>query len=376
MRYSTTTAAVALLLGSVAPALAQTPNWTGFYLGVNGGYAFSENRTVALSEQNAAGNTVFRGNFGTLSPSGGFGGGQLGYNWHFPNNWVLGAELDAQGGDISDRAAGAITPHLGAGTTINVNTNSTVDWFTTFRARVGYAYGPWLPYVTFGGGAVRANNQINMTDAVLGTVANGSRSETRATFVGGGGLEYMFSPSWSGKLEYQFLDLSQSSVIVQERVAATGALNGSQVQTHPGAGIHTIRLGINYHFGAPPPPAPPMAAPPPPPPPPKVFIVFFDWDKDTITPDGMAIIQQAAAAYQSGAPVQIQVTGYTDRSGSAGYNQRLSERRANNVAKALAGLGVPRTQMAVSGRGENDNRVPTADGVREPQNRRVEIVAP
>jgi OmpA-OmpF porin, OOP family len=107
-----------------------------------------------------------------------------------------------------------------------------------------------------------------------------------------------------------------------------------------------------------------------------VFIVFFDWDKDTITRDGMAIIQQAAAAYQSGAPVQIQVTGYTDRSGSPGYNQRLSERRANNVAKALAGMGVPRTQMAVSGRGENDNRVPTADGVREPQNRRVEIVAP
>ena len=69
-------------------------------------------------------------------------------------------------------------------------------------------------------------------------------------------------------------------------------------------------------------------------------------------------------------------TGYTDRSGSPGYNQRLSERRANNVAKALAALGVPPAQMVVSGRGENDNRVPTADGVREPQNRRVEIVEP
>src|ERR1700689_4358634 len=85
---------------------------------------------------------------------------------------------------------------------------------------------------------------------------------------------------------------------------------------------------------------------------------------------GMAIIQQAADAYKSGAPVQIQVTGYTDRSGSAGYNQRLSERRADNVPKGLAALGVPPAQMAVSGHGENDNRVPTADGVREPQNRR------
>ena len=134
---------------------------------------------------------------------------------------------------------------------------------------------------------------------------------------------------------------------------------------------------LNYHFGAPPPPPAPVAAPAPPPPaPPKVFIVFFDWDRDTVTPEGQQIIAQAAAAYRSGAPVQIQVTGYTDRSGSPGYNQRLSERRANNVAKALAAQGVPREQMAVSGRGENDNRVPTADGVREPQNRRVEIVSP
>jgi outer membrane protein OmpA-like peptidoglycan-associated protein len=122
--------------------------------------------------------------------------------------------------------------------------------------------------------------------------------------------------------------------------------------------------------------AAPAAMPAPPPPLRKVFLVFFDWDRDTITPQGGAILQQAAAAYRSGAPVQIQVTGYTDRSGSPGYNQRLSERRANNVANALASMGVPRNQMAVSGRGENDNRVPTANGVREPQNRRVEIVMP
>jgi OOP family OmpA-OmpF porin len=89
----------------------------------------------------------------------------------------------------------------------------------------------------------------------------------------------------------------------------------------------------------------------------------------------MVIVQQAAAAYKAGGSVQIQVTGYTDRSGSPGYNQRLSERRATSVAKVLAGMGVPQNQMAVSGHGENDNRVPTADGVREPQNRRVEIIS-
>jgi outer membrane protein OmpA-like peptidoglycan-associated protein len=108
----------------------------------------------------------------------------------------------------------------------------------------------------------------------------------------------------------------------------------------------------------------------------KVFLVFFDWDRDTITPEGMQIVQQAAGAFRSGAPVTIQVTGYADRSGSPGYNQRLSERRANNVSNALVRLGVPRQAQVVGGRGENDNRVPTADGVREPQNRRVEIVFP
>ena len=130
-------------------------------------------------------------------------------------------------------------------------------------------------------------------------------------------------------------------------------------------------------FGAPP-PAPPPPAPPAPPPPPthQVYLVFFDWDKYNITPEGQQIIQLAANQYHSGGRVTLQVTGYTDTSGSAGYNQRLSERRANAVAAALERLGVPRSDMVVAGRGMNDLRVPTPPGVREPQNRRVEIVFP
>jgi len=104
--------------------------------------------------------------------------------------------------------------------------------------------------------------------------------------------------------------------------------------------------------------------------------VFFDWDKYNITPEGQRIIALAADHYKSGGRVQIQVTGFTDLSGPAGYNQRLSERRANAVAVALERLGVPRSDMVVAGRGMNDPRVPTPLGVREPQNRRVEIVFP
>ena len=109
---------------------------------------------------------------------------------------------------------------------------------------------------------------------------------------------------------------------------------------------------------------------------PKVFLVFFDWDKYNITPEGEKIIELAAQQYKAGGSVRIQVNGYTDTTGSFAYNQRLSERRANAVAGRLAALGVARSDMAVSGRSFNDLRVPTPLGVREPQNRRVEILFP
>jgi len=123
-----------------------------------------------------------------------------------------------------------------------------------------------------------------------------------------------------------------------------------------------------------PPPPPVATAPPPPPPPPPVYLVFFDWDSAVVGPSGREVIGLAAQAYKAGSPVTVQVTGFTDTSGSADYNQKLSVRRANAVAAVLVQDGVPQNSMVVSGRGQNDLRVPTPDGVREPQNRRVEIV--
>jgi OmpA-OmpF porin, OOP family len=124
-----------------------------------------------------------------------------------------------------------------------------------------------------------------------------------------------------------------------------------------------------------PPPPPPVTAAPPPQPPPPVYLVFFDWNSAVVTPNGSEVIKLAANAFRAGAPVTLQVTGFTDTSGSADYNQRLSVRRANAAAAVLVQDGVPQNALMVSGRGQNDLRVPTPDGVREPQNRRVEIVA-
>lgn len=143
---------------------------------------------------------------------------------------------------------------------------------------------------------------------------------------------------------------------------------------------HTITAGLSYNFGEPAaPPLPPPAPIPAPPPAPELarsYVVFFDWDSVEITSEANQIIADAANAAQTMKVTRIELTGHADRSGSAKYNQRLSERRADAVKAVLIGLGVGSDQIVTVGKGENEPLVPTPDGVREPQNRRVEIVLP
>ena len=103
------------------------------------------------------------------------------------------------------------------------------------------------------------------------------------------------------------------------------------------------------------------------------FIVFFDWDKDEITPQAAAILDNAASAYQTTGQASVVLAGHADRSGAADYNVGLSQRRADNVRSYLAGRGVPDGSITTEAFGESRPLVDTADGVREPQNRRVEI---
>ncbi len=106
------------------------------------------------------------------------------------------------------------------------------------------------------------------------------------------------------------------------------------------------------------------------------YLVTFGLNQTTLTEQNRRIIEQAAQDYRQGGTAQVTVTGYTDTSGSAAYNQELSQRRAEAVAAELERDGVPATNITTIGRGEDDLLVPTAEGVREPRNRRVEIVVP
>jgi OOP family OmpA-OmpF porin len=141
---------------------------------------------------------------------------------------------------------------------------------------------------------------------------------------------------------------------------------------------NSVLFGVRYSFGAPAPepvqPAAYVAPPPAPPAAPRNYLVFFDFNKSDLTADAKGIVDTAASNAQSNHVTQLTVTGHTDTVGSDAYNMRLSRRRAESVSAELQAQGVPSSEIAIFAKGKRDLLVPTADGVKEPQNRRVQIV--
>ena len=115
------------------------------------------------------------------------------------------------------------------------------------------------------------------------------------------------------------------------------------------------------------------------PPPPEVvcnkgpYIVFFEWDRSDITPEAAGILDNAVSAYQSCGNASVMLAGHADRSGAASYNVGLSQRRADAVKGYLTSKAIPESVIATEAFGESRPRVETADGVREVQNRNVQI---
>ena len=151
---------------------------------------------------------------------------------------------------------------------------------------------------------------------------------------------------------------------------------------------HTLSAGVQFQLGRrseplPPPPLPQRAVAPPPvravpetvrpacdvgP-----YIVFFDWDSAAITMEARSVLDTAASAYRDCGNAEVMLAGHADRSGPQSYNVRLSQRRGDAVRDYLASRGVAAERIETDAFGESRPRVTTGDGVREPQNRRVEV---
>ena len=212
-----------------APALA-IYNWTGFYIGVNGGGSVGRDRTSLLINGGA-----ISAEQSNLSPYGAIGGGQLGYNWQF-GNWVLGVEGDIQGSGQRDRTTCLITcspPNAFA------QFDQRLDWFATARGRVGYATGPVLSYVTAG----YAYGDVKTSIASpLGPFSNDTG---RSGYAIGSGVEASLGGNWTGKVEYLYLDLgtinaTQTAAIVGA-APVTGVLS-TRVRDQ------IFRAGVNYRI--------------------------------------------------------------------------------------------------------------------------------
>ncbi|WP_254073478.1 OmpA family protein [Acidisphaera sp. S103] len=187
-------------------------------------------------------------------------------------------------------------------------------------------------------------------------------------------------PGLSATVEYRFFGTTRANVPEYLTGSNGNTVNGATPSGHSSAGFetldHAVLIGLRYSFGAPPAPVPAIGAAVPAPAVAQArsFLVFFDWDKATLTDRARQIVAEAASTSTKVQHTRIEVNGYTDTSGTRQYNQGLSLRRGQAVAAELVKDGVPRAAISIQGFGETHPLVPTGAGVREPQNRRVEII--
>jgi outer membrane immunogenic protein len=224
MKFTCKLAAAAALLGMAAlpaaaadlpqrpvykaPVIAPQFNWTGFYLGAYGGYAFGTGDTDGFN--------------------GGMAGGTIGYNWQgLGSPWVFGLEADGgwtNYGDSVSVSAGGVTATV----------SSEAKAMATFRARVGYAWDRTMLYATGGGAWMR--NELSASVAAPGIAAGISDTQDHFGYAVGAGIEYAFLPNWSAKVEYLYLGLGSENYF-------GGAVRSGDLNTH------TVKFGLNYRFG-------------------------------------------------------------------------------------------------------------------------------
>jgi outer membrane immunogenic protein len=211
------------------PVAAPLYDWTGFYIGLNGGGGSSHECLTIFS---VAGAAVTPNSEGCHNATGGLVGGQIGYRWQI-TNWVFGVEAQGDWADLTGS-----TPSL---TAIIPYTNQTkIDAIGLFTAQVGYAWNNVLLYVK--GGAAVTDLQYNSFFTATNVVFN-QANETRWGAAAGVGAEFGFAPNWSVGVEYDHLFMGTNDVVFP--VSAIAVTRSDHISQDVDMGV--VRL--NYRFG-------------------------------------------------------------------------------------------------------------------------------
>jgi len=366
-------ATVALSAAGVTQAHAQTsggnsPGYSPFledssfdpvgpYVGVSGGGSFFND--VSPNGAGADVKSQFQNGYVGLGTVG----------WNFGNG--LRAELE--GGYRRSDVAGVRGAGPGEATgALGVSTVMVNGLYDFDLSRFGVPTGGLVPHLGIGVGW--ADPRFDHAGPYNGSLLSGH--DSLLAYQGIAGFDYRIAPQVKLSLDYKYLGTENGNFY-----ASPGA--GGVTTARTSIQDQAVLLGVRYEFGSPPPPPQPAAPPPPAyrPPPPvaqapeaqRAFQVFFDFNKSDLTGAARQVIKAAATTAQTGHFVHLVVTGHTDTVGSAQYNQGLSDRRAAAVKSELVADGLPDGEITTLGVGKTGLLVPTADGVREAQNRRATI---
>lgn len=242
-------AGAALVLAFALPASAQ--NWNGFYIGLNGGYAWNNDRSVGVTTLPSPQDFNQQPFSIAYSVRGGFVGGQVGYNWRATPQWLLGIETDLAFANLrgearfdSISAYGSNAPVPGRFHTVHQDMNL----FGTVRARLGYLTAEHVLLfgtVGFAYGHIRHSAVQDLGG--VGTFV-GSTTKMQAGWTAGGGGEWIFTRHWSVKAEYLYIDFGSESVV--QRRLNTGPNDVYRVVSAFDTGSHIARIGLNYKIDA------------------------------------------------------------------------------------------------------------------------------
>ncbi|MFN3448232.1 MAG: OmpA family protein [Roseococcus sp.] len=348
-----------LAAGVVAAGSAAAQPVSGLYVGagVGGNY-----REATLGE-----NPRNRFNWGW----GWVGTGSLG--WGFGNGFRVEGEVSYRDNRATGASRDGVRPFIVGGTVRQLGLMANAFYDLPLGDPLGAGV-TITPYVGAGVGAgwVQGRNvRATFPNAGLMAIDNASGWDFAYQAIGGVAFGLgQFVPGLSLTTEYRYYATLSTEYRGANR--DTGGTVPTRISGDVANNHHSVLVGLRYAFNTPTPaPAPAPAAAPAPA---RTFLVFFDWDRADLTDRARQIIAEAANNARTVGSTRIEVSGHADRTGSAAYNQRLSVRRAEAVAAELVRRGIARNQITVQGFGFDRPLVPTAMGVREPQNRRVEIV--